>query len=212
MDKELLCSKFLRSKGIEPDKMKDGRYFWDPPWANGRKDAVHSSLSAFECRETFIKEFGFAVLNEEAIKEIKKYSPILEIGAGSGYWAYELSLRGVDIVATDPEIYYKWEKKHSVLHKLTAEQAMKKFPNRNLLTVWPSYSENWAARALENFEKDYVIYVGEGSGGCTADDKFHQILEKRFKHIKTISIPVFSGLHDRLEVFEKIYEQTNDSK
>lgn len=34
--------------------------------------------------------FGFAVPNRRALETIAHNSPILEIGAGSGYWSWEL--------------------------------------------------------------------------------------------------------------------------
>jgi hypothetical protein len=39
---------------------------------------------------------------DEAVDTLSELQPILEVGAGSGYWAYVLENAGVDIVATDP--------------------------------------------------------------------------------------------------------------
>jgi hypothetical protein len=36
------------------------------------------------------------------VQVLAPYAPIVEVGAGSGYWAYELRQAGVEVVATDP--------------------------------------------------------------------------------------------------------------
>ena len=42
-------------------------------------------------RMKFIRTFGFGILTGAAIRLIREYSPILEVGAGTGYWTMELA-------------------------------------------------------------------------------------------------------------------------
>ena len=44
---------------------------------------------------------GFAVPNEAALQKLEDLSPIVQVGAGAGYWAALLQKRGVDVVAYD---------------------------------------------------------------------------------------------------------------
>ena len=37
-------------------------------------------------RIDFVKKYAWAIPGPKALEEIKKYSPIIEIGAGAGYW------------------------------------------------------------------------------------------------------------------------------
>jgi hypothetical protein len=67
--------------------------------------------------------------------------------------------------------------------------------------VWPSYDETWPTETLGAYEGDTVIYVGEGRGGCTADDRFHQMLHDKWQLEETVAIPQYLGLNDRLEVW-----------
>lgn len=48
-----------------------------------------------------MRYYSWGVISRHAVDIIKQYSPVLEVGAGNGYWAYELARHGVDIVATD---------------------------------------------------------------------------------------------------------------
>ena len=45
--------------------------------------------------------YSFAIPSQLALEFMKDYSPICEMGAGSGYWAKLLADRGVDIIAYD---------------------------------------------------------------------------------------------------------------
>ena len=45
--------------------------------------------------------FSWAIPSDEALDTIARYAPIVEVGAGTGYWAKLLEDRGVDIAASD---------------------------------------------------------------------------------------------------------------
>jgi hypothetical protein len=93
---------------------------------------------------------------------------------------------------------------------MTAEEAIWRYISflepRTLLMVWPSYNEDWPAQTLEKFQEaggQRLIYVGEGSGGCTANDRFHSLLEESWESVDSLSIPQWQGLHDYIEVFRR---------
>ena len=157
-----------------------------------------------ECRS----KYGWCIPSEEALTAIREYGPFLEIGSGNGYWAYEMAKRGIDITPTDknpmdphwfkPPLRKQWYP----VFKTDAVQAVETYDRPGLLLCWPSYSESWAYDALLKFRGKYVVYVGEGYGGCTADDKFHQELNN-WEEVLDIAIPQWWGLHDRLWVYVK---------
>jgi hypothetical protein len=166
------------------------------------------SIEEFEVRDEFVQKFGFAILTDNIVEVLKKYSPILEVGAGSGYWASELQKAGVDIVATDALDYAKYTPvwsahNYTVVVPLKGVEAVQKYPDRALLLVWPSYAANWATDSLKAFKGSTVLYVGEGDGGCTANDEFHQILRTEFEEIEDISMSQFWGIHDRLTIYKR---------
>lgn len=165
-------------------------------------------------REVGIKEFGFAIPTWETVQGLKKYGPILEVGSGLGYWAYELRRAGVDVVATDKvhprRSTYHWGEKHHhntrwwvQVQEMPAETAVAKYPNHTLMFVWPCYGDPWAAKALERFRGTYVIYVGEGYGGCTADARFHQLLQDNYDVVDSSEMIRWGGLHDGCTVYKR---------
>lgn len=117
-----------------------------------------------------VELFSFAIPTEEVVAHLASLSPILEIGAGTGYWAHELRLAGADVVATDPDPYSccraadrgVWEK--PVV--MTAGEAVLLHPDRNILVVWPSMGGNWAAAAADLSHAKTVAQVVEE---CTSN-------------------------------------------
>jgi len=166
----------------------------------------------WQLRGQFIRQFGFAIITSDVIKMICGYGPLVEVGSGSGYWAYELRRAGIDVIATDPATgkydvlgkgFGHWETPWLEIERITGVEAVERYPERSLLTVWPDYDMPWAAETLRAFKATTVLYVGEGQGGCTADDDFHAQIEKCFDEVENIWLPQFDGIHDRLEVWKR---------
>lgn len=188
---------FLSSRGF---KFSKHRYF--------------ALSDEFQLRDDYIERFGFAILTAEIIERLRSYSPILEVGAGSGYWAFELQQAGLDVVASDPgEERFRmglkseakhWEHSWTMLERTPGQQAVVYHPNRALLMVWPSYQAAWPVEVLHAFTGSIVIYVGEGSGGCTAGDAFHELLQQDYRLMTEHGIPQFAGMHDSLMIYERL--------
>jgi hypothetical protein len=152
----------------------------------------NKDLSIALKRDEYVKKYAWAIPDDKAIKICKKYLPILEIGAGRGYWA---SLIGHDIQCFDIEkyenTYYPIDTKFKMDNSCT------------LMFCWPPYDDQMAFDYLKEYTGDTIIYIGEGCGGCTADDQFHDELENSWKEIETYKIPQWPGIHDYLSVWRR---------
>lgn len=160
------------------------------------------AVEVLKQREDLVEEYAWAIPTREAIETILEYGPVVEVGAGSGYWAWCIDQLGGVVAATDadpPESTYRhvapYDARRRVNAMIPGEMDMA------LLLVWPPYDDPMAADCLEAYPGDTVIYVGEGRGGCTADDRFHQRLHQDWHLAETVPIPTYLGLHDRLEVW-----------
>lgn len=176
-------------------------------WNNGNGN-IDLDFNSFKLRTELIPRYSFAVPNDEAIQAIKSLNlPIIEIGAGTGYWANLIAQSGVDIICFDT---YCTKYHHGEWINCWYEvrnggpEKIKENPNRALFLCWPDYEKAMASDCLENYTGDIVIYVGERGGGCTANDKFFAILDKDFELIKTIEIPQWWGIHDSLFIYKRI--------
>ncbi len=167
-------------------------------------------LDQRDYRAQSIRRFSFAILTQKTVDFLLPHGPFLEVGAGTGYWSHELRKAGAIAIATDPAPY-TWIKHKPLmlyppLEKINATNAVEKYPGCTLLMVWPSYEEKWAERALSLFHSlggQKLIYVGEGPGGCCADDGFFEVLDLRWEELEEVRIPFWCGIHDSLTIYER---------
>ena len=98
--------------------------------------AVQRKLPELLSRESFTQRYAFAIPSEEALTTIAELGPILEVGAGTGYWAYELAKCGADVVATDPQpsgneaVDYGFREAWCPVAKMNALDAIAAHPGR----------------------------------------------------------------------------------
>jgi len=57
--------------------------------------------TAFDRRVACVRRYAFGVPDRGALEAIARYAPIVELGAGTGYWAYLFAEPRVDIAAYD---------------------------------------------------------------------------------------------------------------
>lgn len=133
---------------------------------------------------------------------------VVEIGAGTGYWAWQLEQAGVDVAAYDPHpadegnSYCKAGPYTTVLRD--DAKAVKHHQDRALLMVWPPYGGEHARHALSLYEGDLIIYAGESWGGCTADDGFYELLDAEWDEVSVAPQHVtWWGIHCRLSAYAR---------
>lgn len=132
---------------------------------------------------------------------------VVEIGAGTGYWAWQLSQAEVDVRAYDREpgvnhfcggVAY-----HPVLQG--GPEAAASYPTRALLLCWPPYGSSMATESLKAYAGDLVISIGEPEGGCTGDDEYFALLGKEFEEIgNSPSHVTYSGIHCWVTAYRRI--------
>jgi hypothetical protein len=163
-------------------------------------------FAAFSHRHSLVEKYAWAIPNEAAITVFKQYAPIIEIGAGKGYWASLIRKADVDILAFDKylENNYFTDKETPWTEILKGdEQTIKDHPNRTLFLCWPPYDNPMAYNCLMNYKGDTLIYVGEDEGGCTGDDNFWKEIGANWKDIEGVKIPQWEGIHDYLLVYKR---------
>lgn len=157
------------------------------PLLDAFNEAIAAGVDLDDTRSQLIARFGFAIPSEEALGAILRCSPrgVVELGAGTGYWAYLLQQLGLDVVAFDiapaPDGQNRWFTGRRAWHPVHRGDydVVGHHPERTLLVVWPTKNEIWAATAVERYYDaggECLVYVGEGPGGRTGDDVFHALL------------------------------------
>lgn len=154
------------------------------------------------------RRYSYAIPTETALREIIKYSPIIEIGAGLGYWASLITKLKGDIISVDN---FSWFKKNIYSLEKTHykiingdHSCVKKHKDRTLFICWPPPDDNMAYKCLKNYKGNYFLYIGEDYPGCTANEKFYLLLKNSFKLIKKIELPNWNGFNSHLKVYKRL--------
>lgn len=155
-------------------------------------------------RELLVYKYAWAIPCKKALESIAEHSPIIEVGAGSGFWAKLLNEKGVEIVAYDSisdggskNYLKKWFDVRQ-----GNEQSILPHPDHTLFLCWPPYGDEMATDALKQYKGKTVLYVGE-EYGVTASPSFFEFIEEHFVEEEVIELPVWPGLRDKLFVFTR---------
>lgn len=168
---------------------------------------IKHDMNDHKFRHDLVKQYAWAVPNNEAIEAIKTIGKaVLEIGAGSGYWAKVLSSVGVQVLAFDNRNGgYEFSKDWFTVNNGSVEQ-IKANADKALMLCWPNYDDPFAFNATIEYMRNKgktLIYIGESTWGCTGCNKFHKLLDKCWKLEKVIDIPQWSMIHDRLYIYTR---------
>ena len=139
--------------------------------------------------------YAYAIPSPETIQWISTFAagrPVVELGAGRGYWAAQMARAGITVEAYDSEPPDKVEnmsfpragEQADVWHHVgdldefkrnTADQS-----DHVLFLCWPpGWGSTMASEALAAFEQaggKSLIFMGQPKGGMTGDDAFFDAL------------------------------------
>ncbi len=170
-------------------------------------------------RAEYNKKFGFFLVNEDFLSLSSNYlknKKICEVGAGTGFLSKCFIELGLDITAIDLKVKnnsYGFSQTFTEILEVNAVDYLRKNSNQydTILMSWPNYDNDFAFNVLKQMSKGQeLIYIGEGYGGCTGNDAFHEMLnEKCF--LEKYSTEQFSkcsyswpGIHDSVYVYKII--------
>jgi hypothetical protein len=142
--------------------------------------------------------YAYAIPSPETIDWVSGFCggrPVVEVGAGRGYWASQLSRAGVTVEAYELEPPDKVENvsfPHTVgvadvWHSVSCLDGLQLDGESDhvLFLCWPpGWGNSMASDALAAFERaggERLIYIGEPKGGKTGDDAFFDGLTAHWK-------------------------------
>lgn len=133
---------------------------WENFFAHGSQISDNWD-SLEEILQPLRQKYAWAVPDPRALNILKEFSPLIEIGAGNGYWARLLSDRGVNIIAYDVRRSPNcWTDVQVGGPEMLLSESITT-ACRNLFLCYPDEDESIAIRCLENFSGEYIIHVGE---------------------------------------------------
>ncbi len=175
--------------------------------------AVSEILDLRGRRRELAALFSWAIPTNEALDVLAKHAPLLECGAGMGYWSALLQARGVDVIAYDlappnaravNRFHIRDRKPWSRIRRGSSEAAVGRHPDRTLFLCWPPYEDDDASyAALRAYRGEIVIYVGERHDGATGSVRFHRELRLNWTLTQEIPLPRWPRLSDTLMVYRR---------
>jgi hypothetical protein len=165
--------------------------------------------AAYARRVAAVRRYAFAVPTVAALDAIARHAPVVELGAGTGYWAYLLRARGVDIVAYDlapPDQLpnaYKLDPRTWTGVRRGGVEVLGGYRDRALFLCWPGYRDSFAHDALAAYAGTRLIYVGEDRGGNTASPPFFDQLSATWALVERLELPRWPGAHDSLQIYDR---------
>jgi hypothetical protein len=162
-------------------------------------------------RRELASVFSWAIPSEGALSVIAGYSPLVECGAGTGYWAALLRGRGADVAAYDiappgsgsANEFHRRRRPWTQVLPGTSAAAVAASPGRALLLCWPPRDDDASYTVLRALSADTVLYLGEGPGGATGSERFHQELALNWTPAEQVALPRWPGLRDKLTVYRR---------
>lgn len=121
---------------------------------------------------------------------------ILSYGCGSGFLEKCFIEKGFNITGYDIQLD-KYNK--TFIHIHTELNFTNDF--NTLLLAWPR--NFYALNALEYFNGEFIIYIGELEDGCNADTKFFRKLEYNYQFIGQGIMNSFKYIHDFILIYKK---------
>lgn len=175
-------------------------------------------------RHDLCHAYAWAIPDPDALDFAAKHlsSKAVEMGAGLGYWAWQLSQLGVDMLAFDekpPDVVTDnhWcsprAEHHGELLNTTCStyfpvqpgtpDILSQHEDRTLFLCWPPYDTDMAAQCLTIYPGRNLVYIGEYAGGCTGDDAFFKMLDAQWEERASHPIVQWWGINDVIQVYER---------
>mgnify|MGYP000748191069 CR=1 FL=1 len=170
--------------------------------------------TSYMIRDAYVDRIGYSIYTSESLDALAIYlknKKVLELGSGSGFLSSQLEKRGVDIMAIDNCSTHKFQE--CFKRDVTGDALC--YINENteytdIILSWPPYMDAFATDVFDKLKPGTTIwYLGEGAGGCCADDFFFTKLEEHALYLDVPSKNLnqhhvqFKGLHDYWQVYKK---------
>jgi len=154
------------------------------------------------------QRYAYVVPSEPALAMLSELGPLIEIGAGTGYWARQLRSRGVDVVALDqaPVDGERTNRYHPASLPWTLveqgdQTALPGHADRGLFLCWPPLFSS-LGDCLTYYCGDTVAYIGDGGCRTTSVDQ----LDEAFTKVATAPVRALDphpGIRPQLTIWKR---------
>jgi len=188
------------------------------PWWNG-EPALYAwwqwaqkgqhQFGTINHKHNVVARYSEAVPTRAVIERLAALGPIIEVGAGGGYWARLLRDVGGDIIATDlekPEAnsWYGGVTPWTDVQQATATDAVIEHPERVVFSCWPPRPNGYMADVLDITTQKMLALITNGRVAF-GEDPMYDRLERSWTlgGGDNIPIPTWPYRCDRLMIWRR---------
>jgi hypothetical protein len=184
------------------------------PWCGSEPSYLthHRVKSSLEIApndwQGLIRAYSEAIPNLEALRLLATLSPLVEIGAGTGYWARLLQDLGTDVVAYDlvtPEIN-DWTAKLPAWTEVRTGDAcfaVRQHPDRTPFACWPPRPSGYMKDVLRVYKGTTLALITDGRFMTDQPDPLYDALERYWILHQRVELPHWPGRRDSLMIWRR---------
>jgi len=170
------------------------------------------SIAAFELRHLYRRRL-FPLISHEFLVALSglcsQFKHVIELSAGTGWLTWWLRKYGTDVKrCVDNKSWQNFHRYHAFVERADSPSVVQESPKADLFIIcWPYMDPvaYWVWEAMKFGQ--YLLYIGEGPGGCTADYAFFGEaegweIEDDYDAVNEQFLS-FYGVHDRVHLYRK---------
>lgn len=182
--------------------------------------SIHDFIGfySYAYRDMYVKNVAFPILTKEMLDKLVSFIkplqlPVLDVCAGKGFFAKQLSYSNIHVRAIDNQssTYHggKHTPKHFNVEIKDSLGCLNRTGHEIILMSWPDYDKDFAFKIAKEMRSDqFLIYQGEGEGGCVANDSFFEYIDSSFTPVYDIGEfnrehSQFFGINDFWYILQK---------
>lgn len=158
--------------------------------------AGRRALKGVDYWKDLLHAYAHAIPTPEALKVLARLSPLVEVGAGGGYWARLLTDLGVDIIATDaePPTSNSWTSKSPWTNVKIGDavEVARFYPDRTLFSCWPDRPGGYMDDVIPAYAGSTIALITTPPMGPEYMDQLYVLLEEGWDLRQRLVLP--SGL------------------
>lgn len=171
-----------------------------------------ASMTAWRSASREVHLYAFAAPNRLAIEALSRRAPLVEIGAGTGYWAWVLKKAGIDVLAFDimppGQTATALNTYHGRIPCFTevAPGGVKqggRYRQHTLLLCYPPPGQSMAADCLNQYRGSCVCVIGEWDGD-TGSASFTRALQKEWRLLERVVLPNWTDSGHELTIWDRL--------
>lgn len=184
----------------------------DPKTGEYRKldDQTERDLILSKTRHPMVKKYSWTIPDPATLAFVVEHvrdNMVVDPLAGTGYWAYLLQQHGIITVAADEKPGTNaWHRDSPLwvpVFEDDAVQTVEQHQNKTLLLSWVPYGSEIGIRTVRAYQGNRIIYIGEHSGDCCAEDSLFDEFDEHWDEVKSHRPIQWFGMHDYVSVYDR---------